>query len=247
MKPTKGQLLAVEAVSKTMEASKGSSSSSWEGGGGEPWQGRKGEHAVPHPTLALLGLVSRALSKEAAAGVAPSSIYRGFCFNFPFLARNDGQPERDHRHQSPAMRVSSRLLQSCRITLFTRENCGLCTQARSVLSDVWDKRPFAFKEVDIIKPESKAWRDLYEFDVPVVSVCIQHLPPPLPTSPTDTTQETQPRPDPHQQGPVARRRPKAVFPGGQTDAPPHRRRGHGKDGLGREVTEPPWISANYTL
>lgn len=67
------------------------------------------------------------------------------------------------------MRVTTRLLQSCRITLFTRENCGLCTQARSVLSDVWDQRPFAFKEIDIIKPESKAWRDLYEFDVPVVS------------------------------------------------------------------------------
>ena len=68
------------------------------------------------------------------------------------------------------MRVTTRLLQSCRITLFTRENCGLCTQARSVLSDVWDQRPFAFKEIDIIKPESKAWRDLYEFDVPVVSI-----------------------------------------------------------------------------
>jgi hypothetical protein len=68
------------------------------------------------------------------------------------------------------MRATSRLLQSCRITLFTRQGCGLCTQARSVLSDVWDKRPFAFKEVDIMKPESKGWRDLYDFDVPVVSL-----------------------------------------------------------------------------
>ncbi|KAG7292417.1 hypothetical protein NEMBOFW57_002452 [Staphylotrichum longicolle] len=68
------------------------------------------------------------------------------------------------------MRVTSRLLQSCRITLFSRENCGLCTQARSVLSDVWDQRPFAFKEIDIIKPESKGWRDLYEFDVPVIHI-----------------------------------------------------------------------------
>ena len=66
------------------------------------------------------------------------------------------------------MRVTSRLFQACRITLFKREGCGLCTQARSVLSDVWDKRPFAFAEVDIIKPESQAWRDLYDFDVPVV-------------------------------------------------------------------------------
>lgn len=70
---------------------------------------------------------------------------------------------------SATMRATGRLLQLCRITLFTRENCGLCSQARSVLADVWDKRPFAFVQVDIIKPESKGWRDLYEFDVPVVS------------------------------------------------------------------------------
>lgn len=66
------------------------------------------------------------------------------------------------------MRLTSRLLQSCRITLFTRDTCGLCTQAKSVLSDVWDTRPFQFKEVDIMKPEAKAWRDMYDFDVPVV-------------------------------------------------------------------------------
>ncbi|KAL2017552.1 hypothetical protein VTK56DRAFT_1986 [Thermocarpiscus australiensis] len=68
------------------------------------------------------------------------------------------------------MRVTSRVLQSCRITLFTREHCGLCSQARSVLSNVWDRRPFVFREVDIIKPESKGWRDLYEFDVPVIHI-----------------------------------------------------------------------------
>src|SRR5690349_15338398 len=68
------------------------------------------------------------------------------------------------------MRATSKLLQSCRITFFTRSTCGLCAQARSVLSDVWDKRPFAFREVDIVKPESKGWRDLYDFDVPVVNL-----------------------------------------------------------------------------
>lgn len=66
------------------------------------------------------------------------------------------------------MRVTRRLLHSCRITLFTREHCGLCVSARSVLSDVWDARPFVFNEVDIVKPEAKGWRDLYDFDVPVV-------------------------------------------------------------------------------
>ncbi|KAI1460360.1 hypothetical protein F4805DRAFT_454782 [Annulohypoxylon moriforme] len=69
------------------------------------------------------------------------------------------------------MRATRRLLQACRITLFTRENCGLCTTARSVLSDVWDTRPFQFKEIDIIESESKpSWRDLYEFDVPVIHI-----------------------------------------------------------------------------
>lgn len=68
------------------------------------------------------------------------------------------------------MFATRRLLQSCRITLFTRETCGLCKQAKGVLSDVWDKRPFAYTEinVDAPQPESKAWRALYDYDVPVV-------------------------------------------------------------------------------
>lgn len=68
------------------------------------------------------------------------------------------------------MHLTNRLLQhACRITLFTRETCGLCTQAKSVLSDVWDRRPFEYKEIDIIKSQQiPRWRDLYEFDVPVV-------------------------------------------------------------------------------
>lgn len=70
------------------------------------------------------------------------------------------------------MRATSRLLQlPCRITLFTREHCGLCVSARSVLSDVWDSRPFVFKEVDIVKPPAQQWKDLYDFDVPVVRKC----------------------------------------------------------------------------
>ncbi|KAK1769873.1 hypothetical protein QBC33DRAFT_556296 [Phialemonium atrogriseum] len=68
------------------------------------------------------------------------------------------------------MRITSRLLQSCRITLFTRENCGLCTQAKSVLSQVQQSRPFEFREVDIVKPEAKGWKDLYDFDVPVIHI-----------------------------------------------------------------------------
>ncbi len=66
------------------------------------------------------------------------------------------------------MRPSFQLLQKCRITLFTRANCSLCTDAKHTLSSVWDTRPFKFREVDVMAPDQTMWRDLYEFDVPVV-------------------------------------------------------------------------------
>ncbi|KAG6036184.1 hypothetical protein E4U19_003567 [Claviceps sp. Clav32 group G5] len=68
------------------------------------------------------------------------------------------------------MFASQRLLQACRITLFTRDNCGLCAQAKGVLSNVWDQRPFAYREVNLALPESNAWRELYDFDIPVIHV-----------------------------------------------------------------------------
>ncbi|KAL2757562.1 hypothetical protein ACRALDRAFT_2097417 [Sodiomyces alcalophilus JCM 7366] len=66
------------------------------------------------------------------------------------------------------MRPTMRLWHSCRITLFTRENCGLCIRAKSALSHVWDRRPFEYHEVDISAPDAKPWKDLYDFDVPVI-------------------------------------------------------------------------------
>lgn len=66
------------------------------------------------------------------------------------------------------MQPTARFLQACRITLFTRANCSLCTNAKHTLSAVWDTRPFAYKEIDVMTPEGKVWRDLYEFDTPVV-------------------------------------------------------------------------------
>ena len=68
------------------------------------------------------------------------------------------------------MRPASRLMHACRITLFTRSNCSLCTSAKDILSTVWDTRPFAFKEVDVMKPDQVGWRNLYEFDTPVVGL-----------------------------------------------------------------------------
>ena len=71
------------------------------------------------------------------------------------------------------MFATRRLLQACRITLFSRDDCGLCTQAKGVLSNVWDKRPFLYTEVNLAKEESKQWRNLYDFDIPVVSALLE--------------------------------------------------------------------------
>ncbi|KAI1006833.1 hypothetical protein K3495_g1390 [Podosphaera aphanis] len=68
------------------------------------------------------------------------------------------------------MHLSNRLLHACRITLFTRANCSLCTLAKQTLSDVWDRRPFDYQEIDILQAEHQRWRDVYEFDTPVIHV-----------------------------------------------------------------------------
>ncbi|KAI6902960.1 Phosphoenolpyruvate/pyruvate domain-containing protein [Hortaea werneckii] len=67
------------------------------------------------------------------------------------------------------MRPTAVLLQhALRLTFFTRPNCMLCTEAKDVLSKVWDRRHFEYEEVDIMQPADKEWRNLYEFDTPVV-------------------------------------------------------------------------------
>ncbi|KAG9246314.1 glutaredoxin domain-containing protein [Calycina marina] len=68
----------------------------------------------------------------------------------------------------PSARLFTQL--PCRITFFTRSNCSLCINARQTLSNVWDTRPFFYKEIDVMTPEGKLWKDLYEFDTPVIHV-----------------------------------------------------------------------------
>ena len=66
------------------------------------------------------------------------------------------------------MRATSALLkQAVRLTLFTRPDCSLCVDAKGVLSKVWDRRPFEYDEIDVMKQDK--WKALYEFDTPVVS------------------------------------------------------------------------------
>ncbi len=166
-----------------------------EGGGGEPGIASQG-YSSPEPELAPVWPSSPIADRQLTLSYRESSgrsetlerktawfewLDVFFC---PKSTLDTARYFVTQRHIAlPTMHVTGRLLQSCRITLFTRESCGLCTQARSVLSDVWDRRPFAFKEIDIIKPESKAWRDLYEFDVPVVSSApafpVTHFLPPI--------------------------------------------------------------------
>jgi glutaredoxin len=89
------------------------------------------------------------------------------------------------------MHPSIRLLHQCRITLFTRANCSLCTNAKQTLSTVWDKRPFDYKEIDVMKPEGAKWKDLYEFDTPVVRSIWQERT--VPANGEDTCQPIQER------------------------------------------------------
>lgn len=58
----------------------------------------------------------------------------------------------------------------CRLTLFVRSNCSLCDDAKVVLSRVWDRKPFHYDEVDVMAPGNGRWKDIYEFDTPVVHI-----------------------------------------------------------------------------
>lgn len=67
------------------------------------------------------------------------------------------------------MPPTSQLLQhTARITLFTRSNCGLCETAKSVLEGLGKKRRFEYNEIDVMTSNATQWKELYEFDTPVV-------------------------------------------------------------------------------
>lgn len=64
-------------------------------------------------------------------------------------------------------RVTPRLL-DCRITLFTRVNCSLCDTAKAVVGNVQKATPFTYREINVMEPGQEKWKDVYEFDTPVV-------------------------------------------------------------------------------
>ncbi|KAF9740899.1 hypothetical protein PMIN06_011174 [Paraphaeosphaeria minitans] len=66
-------------------------------------------------------------------------------------------------------RASSRLLQS-RITFFTRSPCSLCNTAKTAVQNVRKERNFDYEEINVMEPGQERWRDVYEFDTPVIHV-----------------------------------------------------------------------------
>lgn len=74
----------------------------------------------------------------------------------------------------PPIRPTAPLLQhAARLTLFTRENCSLCDTAKSVIQNLRKRRSFDYNQVDVMASDQREWKNLYEYDVPVVfDICL---------------------------------------------------------------------------
>jgi glutaredoxin len=59
---------------------------------------------------------------------------------------------------------------SARLTLFTRSNCSLCDVAKSKIAEVQKKRSVEYNEVDVMAPGQKQWKQLYQYETPVLHI-----------------------------------------------------------------------------
>ncbi|XP_012303519.2 glutaredoxin-like protein C5orf63 homolog isoform X1 [Aotus nancymaae] len=59
------------------------------------------------------------------------------------------------------------------LTLFTKDPCPLCDEAKEVLKPY--KHRFILQEVNITLPENSAWCERYKFDIPVFHLNGQFL------------------------------------------------------------------------
>ncbi|XP_067424622.1 glutaredoxin-like protein C5orf63 homolog [Emydura macquarii macquarii] len=59
------------------------------------------------------------------------------------------------------------------LTLFTKNPCPLCDEAKEVLEPY--KNRFILQEVDITLPENSMWYDRYKYDIPVFHLNGQFL------------------------------------------------------------------------
>lgn len=62
------------------------------------------------------------------------------------------------------------LRQLINLTLFTRSNCSLCETAKLSLTGIRKQGDVGYEEIDVMSKVNKKWKDLYEFDVPVVRI-----------------------------------------------------------------------------
>lgn len=111
-----------------------------------------------HPWLVLCWIASRERS-----GIDE--------INFTLHTSNSLTHHENGARSYERMRATRALLQhTLRLTLFTHDHCSLCHSVKGVMSRVWDRRHFDYREVDILAPENSRWKKLYEMDIPVVSV-----------------------------------------------------------------------------
>ncbi|KAF7701297.1 hypothetical protein HF521_002462 [Silurus meridionalis] len=59
------------------------------------------------------------------------------------------------------------------LTLFTKDPCPLCEEAKEMLEPY--KHRFVLQEVDITLPENSVWYDRYKYDIPVFHLNGQFL------------------------------------------------------------------------
>ncbi|OQD74831.1 hypothetical protein PENDEC_c009G03097 [Penicillium decumbens] len=62
------------------------------------------------------------------------------------------------------------LFSQARLTLFTRAGCGMCDTAKHTVVQLNKRRPFEYVEKNIDDAGNKKWKDVYDFDVPVLHV-----------------------------------------------------------------------------
>ena len=60
------------------------------------------------------------------------------------------------------------LQHAARLVLFTRRNCLLCETAKTAVAAVRNNRNIEYEEIDLMTKGQEHWKDVYEFDVPVV-------------------------------------------------------------------------------
>uniref|UniRef100_A0A3Q2X9S2 Glutaredoxin-like protein n=1 Tax=Hippocampus comes TaxID=109280 RepID=A0A3Q2X9S2_HIPCM len=89
----------------------------------------------------------------------------------------EGKKRDESSHSSPlfamlnlVLRRVSHVRRYCRnnlpvLTLYTKDPCPLCDEAKEALQPL--KHKFVLRQVDISRPENRAWRVKYKWDIPV--------------------------------------------------------------------------------